>query len=111
MAFPHPESRKGKDGNEYKPNKRGVVWNLFKRTVNVAEYRNAEDEMNPAKNGTFDGLVHILINLDSRVLSPLRRPFGRFGAELLCILGGQSLPAGELHRVDPDDTAERSSAE
>src|SRR5947207_13482348 len=37
------------------------------------------------------------IHLDSRLLSRLRRPVGRFNTELLGVLHVQSLPAGELH--------------
>src|ERR1700736_6947143 len=58
MAFPHPQSRKNKHRNEDKPRGRGVVWNLVKRAINVTEYRNAKDEVNPAKNrtcGSFGG--------------------------------------------------------
>jgi hypothetical protein len=50
MAFPHPESRKNKDRKEDKPNSGGVIWNLFERTVNITEYRNGKDDVNPAKN-------------------------------------------------------------
>src|SRR6266851_2044968 len=42
----------------------------------------------------FNDIVAIL--LDSRLLSRLRRPVGRFNTELLCVLRVQSLPA-ELH--------------
>src|ERR1700734_1793557 len=52
MAFPHPQSRKNKNRNEDKASGGGVVWNLVKRAVNVTEYRNAKDEVNPAKNRT-----------------------------------------------------------
>src|ERR1700735_4053895 len=58
MAFPHPQSRKNKHRNEDKPSSGGVVWNLVKRAINVTEYRNAKDEVNPAKNrtrGSFGG--------------------------------------------------------
>src|SRR3954471_9928522 len=40
---------------------------------------------------------------DSRVLSRLRRPVGRLNAELSGVLGVQSLPATELHRVGADN--------
>jgi len=40
------------------PNKIGVLWNFFKRTINITEYRNAEDDVNPAKNRTFGGFFH-----------------------------------------------------
>src|SRR5947199_2047266 len=39
------------------------------------------------------------------------RPVGRFNAELLCVLGIQSLPAAELHRLGTNDAAEGGSAE
>jgi hypothetical protein len=35
----------------------------------------------------------------------------RFNAKLFCVLGGQSLPARELHRLDADDAADGSSAQ
>src|ERR1700746_598322 len=53
VAFPHPQSRKDHDRNENKPSRRGVVWNFIERTIDIAEYRNAEDGVNPAKNRTF----------------------------------------------------------
>jgi hypothetical protein len=58
MAFPHPKSRKEHYRNDDKPNTGGVLWNFFKRTINITEYRNAEDEVNPAKNRTFGGIFH-----------------------------------------------------
>src|SRR5580704_3918061 len=50
MAFPHPQSRKDDGRNEDKPSTEGVVVNLVKRTINITEYRNAKDDVNPAKN-------------------------------------------------------------
>src|SRR5713226_4416447 len=44
-------------------------------------------------------------SIDSRFLSRLRRPVGRFNAELLCVLGVQSLPAAELHGLGADDSS------
>jgi hypothetical protein len=58
MAFPHPKSRKENYRDENAPNNRGVLWNFFKRTINITEYRDAEDDVNPAKNGTCDASVH-----------------------------------------------------
>src|SRR2546427_5599295 len=58
MAFPHPKSRKDKCRNEDKPSSGGVVWNFIKRTINIAGYRNAKDDMNRAKNPTFCALAH-----------------------------------------------------
>src|SRR5713226_5746793 len=53
MAFPHPQSRKDHYRNEDKPSRSGVVWNLVKRTINITDYRNGKDDVNPAKNPTF----------------------------------------------------------
>jgi hypothetical protein len=58
VAFPHPQSRKDHYRNEDIPSFGGVIWKFFKRTIDIAEYRNAEDEVNPAKNRTFGGLFH-----------------------------------------------------
>ena len=55
MAFPHPKSRKDNHRKEDKPNSGGVLWNFFKRTINITEYRNAKDNVNAAKNRTFGG--------------------------------------------------------
>jgi hypothetical protein len=61
MAFPHPKSRKDKYRNEDKPSSGGVVWNFFKRTINITEYRNAKNEVNRTNNRTFRGITHHLI--------------------------------------------------
>jgi len=58
MAFPHPKSRKEYYRNDDKPNTGGVLWNLFKRTIDIAEYRNAKDNVNPTNNRTFGGFFH-----------------------------------------------------
>src|SRR6266481_4928123 len=58
MAFPHPQSRKDNYRHEDKPSSGGVVWDLFKRTINIPDYRNAKDNVNPSKNRTFGGLFH-----------------------------------------------------
>jgi len=36
---------------------RGLVWNFFKRIINITDYRNAKDNVNPAKNRTFGGIT------------------------------------------------------
>src|SRR6266849_1326407 len=58
MAFPHPQSRKDNYRHEDKPSSGGIVWDLFKRTINITEYRNAKDNVNPANDRTFGGLFH-----------------------------------------------------
>ena len=61
MAFPHPKSRKDNYRKEDKPNSGGVVWNFFKRTINITECRSAKDNVNPAKNRTLGGTTDHLI--------------------------------------------------
>src|SRR5262249_4548172 len=58
MAFPHPQSRKNNHRKSDIPNDRGIIWKLFEGTINVTHYRNAEDDVNPAKNRTFGGFSH-----------------------------------------------------
>ena len=61
MALPHPQSRQDNYRKGDKPNNRGVVRKLFERTINVTDYWNAEDEVNPAKNRTFGGISHSIL--------------------------------------------------
>jgi hypothetical protein len=61
MAFPHPQSRKDHYRNEDIPSWGGIVRKFFKRTINIAEYRNAKDEVNPAKNRALGGITDHLI--------------------------------------------------
>jgi hypothetical protein len=58
MAFPHPKSRKDHYRKGDITNNRGVVWKFFKRTINITGYRNAKDDVNPAKDRTFGGIIH-----------------------------------------------------
>ena len=58
MALLYPKSRKDEYRNGNKPNNGGIVWKFFKRTINITDYRNAKDEVNPAKNRTFGGIYH-----------------------------------------------------
>ncbi len=41
-----------------KPSSGGVVWDFFKRTINVTEYRNGKDKVNPAKHRTGGGATN-----------------------------------------------------
>jgi len=66
MAFPHPQSRKHHYRNGDKANNGSVIWKLFKGTINVTDDRNAEDDVNPAKNRTFGSISHSI---------PFRREF------------------------------------
>src|SRR5947209_7744837 len=109
MAFPHPQSRKDHYRSEDIPSSGRVVWNLVKRTIDVADDRNGKDDMNPAKNPTFGDLAHRSPRFT--ILCRLRWPVGCFNTELLGIFGVQSLPAGELHRITTGDAANGSSAE
>src|ERR1700733_11894959 len=59
------------------------------------------------RSGVYIGCLH----LDSRLLNRLRRPVGRFDAELLGVLGAQSLPTFEPHRLATNHAADGSSVE
>ena len=61
MAFPHPQSRKGHYRKEGKPSCGGIVWKFSIRTINITEYRNAKDDVNPAKKRTLGGIADHLI--------------------------------------------------
>src|SRR6266404_1050644 len=58
MAFPHPQSRKDHYRKEDKPSCGGIVRKFFKRTIDITEYRNGKDDVNPAKNRTFGGIFY-----------------------------------------------------
>src|SRR5439155_4462355 len=58
MVFPYPKSRKHNYRKEDKPNSGGILLNFRSRTINVTEYRNANDKVNRAKNRTFGGGIH-----------------------------------------------------
>jgi len=50
MAFPHPKARKEQYRKKEIPNTGGVVVSIRGRIINVTEYRNATDDVNPAKD-------------------------------------------------------------
>src|SRR6266852_1952218 len=81
VAFPHPQSRNQQYGEKDIPNSPSVVWSIRRRIINVTEYRNATDNVNPAKNRTFGSLLHDEILL---YLSETPRHL-----RLLCALDGQ----------------------
>ena len=58
MAFPHPKSRKRNYWKRDISNNGSVIWKFLKRTINITDYRNGEDKVNPAKYGTFGGIIH-----------------------------------------------------
>jgi hypothetical protein len=58
MALPHPKSRKRNYWKRHISNYRSVVRRFLKRTINITDYRNGEDKVNPAKYGTFGGFNH-----------------------------------------------------
>src|SRR6266516_930343 len=57
MAFPHPQSRKDHYRKEDKPSCGGIVWKFVKRTINITEYRNGKDNVNPAKDRGLEGMA------------------------------------------------------
>src|SRR5450432_3701154 len=58
VAFPHPQSCEDQYGEKDESDRPGVVWSIRRRIVNVTDDRNATDDVNPAKNGTFSSLFH-----------------------------------------------------
>src|ERR1700733_4321625 len=58
MAFPHQQPGKDHKRKEDKPSRVGVLRQLFKRTVDISKNRNADDDVNPAKNQTLVHDVH-----------------------------------------------------
>src|ERR1041384_8831216 len=56
----HPISRQDNYRSKDKPSDRGVVWKFSKRTVNVSENGNRNDQVNPAQNRTFGGGLHLI---------------------------------------------------
>ena len=58
MAFPHPQSREDHDWEEDVAGWAGVVGKFFKRAIDVAEDRDAEDDVNPAKDRTLGDIFH-----------------------------------------------------
>jgi hypothetical protein len=58
MAFPHPNSRNDHDRKGDIPNHGSVVRQLLEWTIDITDYRNAKDDVNPAKNRTLGGISH-----------------------------------------------------
>ena len=58
VAFPHPKSRKQQHRKKDIPDTGRVVVSIRRRIINVAEYRNATDDVNPAKNRSFGRFFH-----------------------------------------------------
>jgi hypothetical protein len=64
MAFPHPQSGKKHYRNDDKPYARSILRDFFKRTINIPDYRNAKDDVYPAKNRTLGGFSHDFLHYD-----------------------------------------------
>jgi hypothetical protein len=58
MAFPHPQSRKHHDRKEDVSRLGSIVGQLLKRTKNISEYRDSEDDVYPANYRTLSGFFH-----------------------------------------------------
>ncbi len=61
MGGPHPKSGQSDGRNSNEAHNGGIVRKLIKRTIDIANDRNAEDEVNPARNRAFSGLSHIRV--------------------------------------------------
>jgi hypothetical protein len=74
MAFPHPQPCHHHYRKEDKPGCGGIVRKSFKRAIDIAEYRNGKDDVNPAKNQTCGARVHdVLISPFNAGVIPTRR--------------------------------------
>src|SRR5262249_48210233 len=112
VALPHPESGQNNHRNKEKTSGRGVLREVFKRTVNVSDDWNGEDDVSPAKKRPFGGFRHDrAIPSALGLLVRLRRPIGLFNVELLGILSVQPLPTFKLHRIGASDAGDGCSAE
>jgi len=58
MAFPHPKSRKEQYRKKDIANTEGIISGVRRRIINITNDRNAKDDVNPAKNPTWDASVH-----------------------------------------------------
>jgi hypothetical protein len=58
VAFPHPQTCEDHYWEEEKSSCGGIAWKFFERAIDVAEYRDAEDDVNPAKNRALGGAIH-----------------------------------------------------
>lgn len=66
LAFPHQKSCQDNDRKVEISKKRGVWLNHLRRTINITDQREAEENVNPAKNRTFGVWVHdvVMVNDD-----------------------------------------------
>jgi hypothetical protein len=60
MALPHPQTGKDHDRNEDIPGTRGVLRKFVEWTVDVTEYRDAEDQVNPSENRARQASIRAL---------------------------------------------------
>jgi hypothetical protein len=81
MAFPHPKSGKRDYWNRDIPNNGSVVWKFLKWAINITDYRNGEDKVNPAKYGTFGCIFHGWFVTSGGISSS-----ACYGAEERCLL-------------------------
>jgi hypothetical protein len=58
MTLPHPKSRKEHDRKEDKPGSGGVIGDLVKWAIDITDYRDAADDVNPAKDRTLCRITH-----------------------------------------------------
>jgi hypothetical protein len=52
MAFPHPQAGKNHHWQKNIPGSEGVAGKLIERAIDVAEYWDAEDNVDPAEDGS-----------------------------------------------------------
>lgn len=136
MAFPHQQSRQDHDRKEDKPSNVSILRKFVKRTVDIAVYRNADNDVNPARNFALVRITDHGLAFDSSfggaeapvsatsipcAFPPVfllcfgasRRwlPNRGLGAKLFCVLRHQSLPGGGLHGIGARDASNRLTGE
>ncbi len=58
MAFPHEEAGEGDGGEEEEADEWGVLGDFIEGAVDVADDGDAEDEVDPAEEGSEGGVTH-----------------------------------------------------
>ena len=73
MPLPHHQSGKDKDGEEDISYCRSIVRNLFKWAIDVTDYRNSKDDMDPPKDCSLRSIAdhsNLLNQIESAISNP-----------------------------------------
>ena len=97
MAFPHPKSRQHDCWNGEIPNHWSVVRQFFEWAIDIAGYRNGEDNVNPAKDRTLGGFFHDLLSLNSAI-----RYLANLDLVMLSVPGAVATGSGVTSEAEQD---------